>query len=53
MKKCVEHSLKVLDIVQKFGHLSETLRTSWCPKLVTGLKRCTKFGKYKTGTRGD
>jgi len=37
LEKCVGHSLKMLDIVQKFGPSQKTLRPSWCPKLVTGM----------------
>jgi len=37
LEKCVGHPLKLLYIVKKFGPLSETLRPSWCFKLVTSL----------------
>jgi len=37
LEKCVGHSLKLLDIVQNFGHSQKSLIPFWCPKLVTGL----------------
>jgi len=38
LEKCVGHCLKLLDIVlKKLGPSQKTLRSPWCPKLVTGL----------------
>jgi len=43
LEKCVEHSLKNLGFSQK------TLRPSWCPKLVTGLKPSKLKMEYTAG----
>jgi len=37
LEKCVGHSLKLLDIVEKFWAGLGKLCSSWCPKLVVGL----------------
>ena len=40
LEKCVGHSLKLLDTVQKIWAPQKQLCPSWCPKVVTGLYGC-------------